>query len=59
MTDIRTDLLQQGHDAAPFGLGGNGAVEDFWALLKPVDGVRRDFVHSSRSRCIRGTEHGL
>ena len=35
MTDIRTDLLQQGHDAAPFGLGGNGAVEDFWALLKP------------------------
>ena len=35
MTDIRTDLLQQGQDAAPFGLGGNGAVEDFWALLKP------------------------
>ncbi|NNE21509.1 MAG: protoheme IX farnesyltransferase [Rhizobiales bacterium] len=35
MTDIRTDLIQQGREAAPFGLGGNGAVEDFWALLKP------------------------
>ena len=35
MTDIRTDLIQQGRETAPFGLGGNGAVEDFWALLKP------------------------
>ena len=35
MTDIRTDLMQQGRDAAALGLGGNGAVEDFWALLKP------------------------
>jgi len=35
MTDIRTDLMQQGHEAVPFGLGGNGTVEDFWTLLKP------------------------
>ncbi len=35
MTDIRTDLMQQDHDAVPFEFGGNGTVEDFWALLKP------------------------
>ena len=35
MTDIRTDLIQQGREAGPLALGGNGAVEDFWALLKP------------------------
>lgn len=35
MTDIRTDLMQQGSEAQSFALGGKGAVEDFWALLKP------------------------
>jgi len=34
MTDVRTDLMQQGQPGA-YGLGGNGAVEDYWALLKP------------------------
>ena len=35
MTDIRTDMMQQGREAHAFALGGKGAVEDFWALLKP------------------------
>lgn len=35
MTDIRTDMMQQGREAHPFELGGKGSVEDFWALLKP------------------------
>jgi len=35
MTDIRTDMMQQGREAHSFALGGKGTVEDFWALLKP------------------------
>ncbi|MGI9511865.1 MAG: heme o synthase [Anderseniella sp.] len=35
MTDIRTDMMQQGREAHAFAAGGKGAVEDFWALLKP------------------------
>lgn len=34
MTNVRTDLLHT-NSPAIYGLGGNGAVEDYWALLKP------------------------